>query len=308
MAAKKIRKLGLTKEPDFHYFVDLSGHVSRSPLDEEGRPTPQLDSELVTKAYIEKEPGFVYFVDKDGDIVRERVPDLTGKVELKVRRASDEPTGGASAEPTRPTGTYEKDPEIAARRRQIREQSMPEFDQSAEEMFEEILADSVDEPEASEAQASPGANEPSAKPDRPVIDLQARLEAKEKEAEALAAAGTPGTTTTITRTTITTTKAKEKADKAKAASKEKADKAKAGSKEEEAELNKKEEAKAEEPSPKDDGEDEKQEKAQSKAHGTEADEGTDQEPEAVAEDEDEGPQFEDADDMMAQFEASLKED
>lgn len=69
--AEKVKQVGITKEPNYLYFINKDGDVGRAKLSRAGRKkVGKTQTEIVAKVGLQKESGYLYFVDKDGDISR----------------------------------------------------------------------------------------------------------------------------------------------------------------------------------------------------------------------------------------------
>ncbi len=71
--AEKVKRVGVSKESGWLYFVDKQGDVSRAKMSRGGRKSGSQPKEKVARAGVRKESGYLYFVDKDGDISRAKM-------------------------------------------------------------------------------------------------------------------------------------------------------------------------------------------------------------------------------------------
>lgn len=69
--AEKVKKVGVSKEKGYLYYLDKQGNVSRSKMargDQKGG-----NAEVVNAAGVQRESGYLYFIDKDGDVSRAKM-------------------------------------------------------------------------------------------------------------------------------------------------------------------------------------------------------------------------------------------
>ncbi|MBC8213643.1 MAG: hypothetical protein ISR90_02095 [Candidatus Marinimicrobia bacterium] len=69
--AEKVKKVGISKEKGYLYYLDKQGNVSRSKMargDQKGG-----NAEVVNSAGVKRESGYLYFIDKDGDVSRAKM-------------------------------------------------------------------------------------------------------------------------------------------------------------------------------------------------------------------------------------------
>lgn len=69
---EKVKRVGVSKEPGYLYFVDKQGDVSRVKM-ARGNKNKKSKHEKVARANVKKEKGYLYFVDKKGDISKTKM-------------------------------------------------------------------------------------------------------------------------------------------------------------------------------------------------------------------------------------------
>lgn len=70
--SKKVKKVGVSKQPGYLYFVDKQGDVGRVKM-ARGNKVQKSKQEKVAKTNVKKERGYLYFVDKQGDISKTKM-------------------------------------------------------------------------------------------------------------------------------------------------------------------------------------------------------------------------------------------
>ena len=66
--AEKVKKVGITKEKGYLYYLDKNGHISCSKMargNQEGG-----NARVIEETGVTREKGFLYFIDKDGDVAK----------------------------------------------------------------------------------------------------------------------------------------------------------------------------------------------------------------------------------------------
>jgi hypothetical protein len=69
--AEKVAKAGVKRQPNYLYFIDKQGDVSRAKMARGGKKGGK--PEKVAKVGVKKAPGYLYFLDKAGDVSRAKM-------------------------------------------------------------------------------------------------------------------------------------------------------------------------------------------------------------------------------------------